>query len=546
MVRTGKGRIIVPSAHTNGPINTEYNQQHIFCTYTDDDGVTWKRSNTLSLTGEPLMEPGIAECADGSLYMTIRTRLGTLYEARSSDDGATWGDLKSSGLPAPAAPSTVVRDPNSTDLWMFWCPSAKADWKGRTPQVFARSKDKGHSWSNPRAIEDDPRHSYGYISFTVVQRQALLTYYDWADTGQAAFQGTSLRQRMIPLEWFGEKPTPPVFAKPEAPVLRSVQPDEGMVLSVNSGVLVEKDRWRMWYTAGALGPKGERSKVCVAESTDAGRTWVKTNSNAGFPVSADDASCYHASIHRAGEQIIAYVWRRGPSGSGLQRYVSDDDGRTFHASPPTPLFEHPGGKSTNHVVDPDHFSNDAFDVLHNPDGTFEYFAAVLEKATDPRTIIKHDNAAGQLRNIGRSTSRDGINFSPIEMIIRPDFELGDPYDTQFYGMQVFRYRRFYLGLLFTYHVNAQTIQPEWAWSHNGLNWARTRTPCISLGDEGSFDSRMILFGSVIPMKDEFVWIYSGYDWRHNAFRNGEVASAIGRATLSRDSLDRWLDTLPQP
>jgi hypothetical protein len=546
VIRTSKGRIIIPSAHTNGPIDKQFDQQHVFCTCSDDDGKSWTRSNVLALGGKPLMEPGVAECADGSLYMTIRMKLGTLYQARSTDSGATWGDLKSSGLPAPAAPSTLVRDPDSSALWMFWCPNAKGDWKGRTPQVCAVSLDNGQTWSAPRPIENDPKHSYGYISVTVVQKHALLTYYDWADDGQPAFKMTNLRQRLIPLAWFASKPVPPVFEKRAEAVLKSDRPDEGQVISLNSGVLVDQDRWRMWYTSGALGPKGEQSKVCYAESNDAGLTWTKPEKNLVFPASDDPANYYHTSVHRVGEKIVAYVWRReGPKG-GLLRYVSQDDGKNFRADPITHLFGHAASKAENRVVDPGHFSNDAFDILHNDNGTFEYFAAVLEKAIDPRTSVRYDNAPGSLRYIGRSTSRDGVDFSPIEMIIRPDFDLGDPYDTQFYGMQVFRYRRFYLGLLFTYHVKAQTIQPEWAWSHNGQNWSRTRTPCISLGDEGSFDSRMILFGSVIPMKDEFVWVYSGYNWRHNAFKKGEVASAIGRATLPRAALDTWLDSLPQP
>jgi hypothetical protein len=36
------------------------------------------------------------------------------------------------------------------------------------------------------------------------------------------------------------------------------------------------------------------------------------------------------------------------------------------------------------------------------------------------------------------------------------------------------------------------------------------------------------------------------DWRHNAFKKGQVRSAIGRATLPRKELDDWLVTLPQP
>jgi len=138
------------------------------------------------------------------------------------------------------------------------------------------------------------------------------------------------------------------------------------------------------------------------------------------------------------------------------------------------------------------------------------------------------------------------HLSTFNIVIAPAYDEGDAFDTQFYGMQVFRHRRFHLGLLYVFHVQSQTIQPEWAWSHNGDNWTRTRTPCIALGDEGSFDSRMILFGDVVVTDDELIWLYSGYDWRHNAFMKGRVSSSIGRAMLPLRELDGWLDSLPQP
>jgi hypothetical protein len=192
-------------------------------------------------------------------------------------------------------------------------------------------------------------------------------------------------------------------------------------------------------------------------------------------------------------------------------------------------------------------SNDAFDVVRNDiDGSYAYFAAFVRKTTDPRQVIKHDNAAGWVRLIGHAGSPDGVKWTPTEIVIEPHHDQGDPWDEQFYGMQVFRYRGFWLGLLFTFHVESQIIQPEWAWSHNGVNWARTRTPCAPLGDEGRFDSRMMLFGSFVVTAEEIVWMYSGYDWRHNAFKKGEVGAAIGRAVLPRTELDAWVQTLPAP
>jgi hypothetical protein len=544
VIRTSKGRMFVPAAYVER-IDKDYEGQSILVLYSDDDGATWAESNVISFD-KALMEPGVAECADGSIYMTIRTAQGLLYEARSRDGGAKWADFGPTKLPAPAAPSTVVRAPGSDDLWMFWCNNARAKWKDRSPQVFALSRDHGRTWSEPRVIEHDPKHSYGYISFTPVKNQALLTYYDWPDNGQVGFHMTSLRQRTIPLAWLRGEVAPPVFRKQREPVLKQDQDWEGKTISMNSGLLAEKDHWRLWYTTGQLGPTGESLKVCYAESRDAGLTWTKRGV---VPLAAATAaSPYHASAHRDRNSIVLYAWLRdGDRANGLYRFVSNDDGRSFAEDPAQPLIvSHNASADQKAQAGPGRISNDAFDVVRNPHGSYEYFAACVTKATDLRAVIEHDNARGLVRQIGRATSRDGVAWSPLDIVISPAYDEGDAFDMQFYGMQLVRHRRFYLGLLFVFHVQSQSIQPEWAWSHNGDNWTRTHTPCVALGDEGSFDSRMILFGDVVATEDELIWLYSGYDWRHNAFKQGEVNSCIGRASLPLSELDAWLDSLPQP
>jgi sucrose-6-phosphate hydrolase SacC (GH32 family) len=549
VLRTAKGRLIVSAAWVPEDIGKMYQQQRIFCYLSDDDGVTWRESGEVVLEGKALMEPGVAECADGSIYMTIRTGLGHLYEARSRDGGETWGDFRATVLAAPAAPSTVVREPGGDGLWMFWCDNAKGGWKGRNRIMFAASGDHGRTWGASRFVEEDPRGSFGYTSVTFVKGHALLTYYDWRDHGQPGFAETSLRERLIPLAWFKGEATPPVFRTAPEPVLRADRAGEGKIVSMNSGLLAQEKRWRLWYTNGALGPAGERLRVCYAESKDAGRTWEKAEENVVLPAKGEAVDFYHASVHRESDKrIVMFVWRNGGGGdSGMWRYVSNDDGHTFAASPERAVMAAWFAKdAVKAAAGAGRESNDAFDVVRNEDGTYAYFAACVVKAADPRQVIKHDNAAGWVRVIGHASSADGVTWTPTEIVIEPDHQRGDPWDEQFYGMQVFHYRGFWLGLLFTFRAQSQVIQPEWAWSHNGVNWTRTRTPCAPLGDEGRFDSRMMLFGSVVVMDDEVVWLYSGYDWRHNAFKKGEVGSAIGRAVLPRGELDEWLASLPTP
>jgi hypothetical protein len=294
-------------------------------------------------------------------------------------------------LTAPVAPSTVVRDPTSHDLWLFWLNRAggnKVTWKQRTPLVLAVSHDNGATWSDPRTIESDPTHGYGYFSVDVVNEQVLLTYYDWADEGQKNFQNTNLRQRTIPLAWFHGQATPPVFVAQREPI-------------------------------------------------------------EGDPP--------------AGEESVA--------------------------------------------------------IVQNDRGTVERF----------------ETSAGGL---SRSASADGRTFGEGELVLQPDERDGDLPGARFVSIRVFRHRGFYLGSLGVAHPGSNAVQPEWIWSHDGQAWARTRTACISLGDEGRFDSRTIAGGEILLKDDVLTWTYVGSRATGNR--------SVGRATLSRRELDVWLDSLPQP
>ncbi len=208
VIRTTNGRIIAPLAYTPGPIYDHYDRQLIYCLYSDDDGMNWAASDDLKLSDAALMEPGIAECADGSLYMTIRTKLGYLYQARSYEEGASWVELGQSTIPSAEAPATVVRDPQSSDLWIFWCNTPYTGrWFERHDIAFAASSDNGATWSPPVTLEHDRTRSYGYVSWNVTGENVLLTYYDWKlsagePLADGSFHMTHLRQRLIPLAWF--------------------------------------------------------------------------------------------------------------------------------------------------------------------------------------------------------------------------------------------------------------------------------------------------------------------------------------------------------
>ena len=115
--------------------------------------------------------------------------------------------------------------------------------------------------------------------------------------------------------------------------------------------------------------------------------------------------------------------------------------------------------------------NDATNVYLLPDGSFELYTAVIFPVPedDPRYIV-HDNAAGWVRVIERRTSQDGITWSRGTTILEPDAD--DPDDLQFYYLAANNTTEGRVGILGRYLVKAQTMDIEWCFSENGVNWSR--------------------------------------------------------------------------
>lgn len=160
MIRLSTGRLILPMGETliwGGP---EDNQK-TSCLISDDEGTTWRRSSALlRLPLRGAMEGNIAETADGTLVMAMRTQLGSPFIARSFDRGETWTKPQTSGLKSPESMPRLVRIPASGDLLLIWNDSEydpAFDHRGRrSPLACAISRDRGETWERRGNLEDDP------------------------------------------------------------------------------------------------------------------------------------------------------------------------------------------------------------------------------------------------------------------------------------------------------------------------------------------------------------------------------------------------------
>lgn len=158
LVRLDSGRLVLPIQSCD-EVWVAGENQSIGTYLSDDGGHAWRASrNRIGLPMRGAMEPSIAQRADGSLLMSIRTQLGAVFLAESSDGGETWSRAHTSGLRSPESCTCLRRLPGSDALVLFWNDSEYVydhhHLGIRSPMSAAISSDGGTSWTKLGDIDD--------------------------------------------------------------------------------------------------------------------------------------------------------------------------------------------------------------------------------------------------------------------------------------------------------------------------------------------------------------------------------------------------------
>ena len=195
VIRLASGRILVPLALHHSTLSQDgakgYYEMRAsnICLYSDDDGFTWNESPdlvfpTFTNTTTGLQEPGIVEKKNGAIWAYARTDKMCQYEYFSVDGGLNWTLPQPSRFTSPTSPMLIKRDPYSGDLVAVWNPipnyngkyTSRAGW-GRTPIVYAVSKDDGLTWGEQVIIEGKDENGYCYPAIFFTEDRCMLVSY---------------------------------------------------------------------------------------------------------------------------------------------------------------------------------------------------------------------------------------------------------------------------------------------------------------------------------------------------------------------------------
>ena len=190
--RLRNGRLVMPLAYHRCGVDKKVfvdGRSSVCFLLSDDDGITWHESADMifpTFTGSEsgLQEPGVIQKKNGVLWAYSRTDKMYQYESFSMDNGEHWTVPQPSRFTAPCSPMKIDRHPHTGDLYAIWNPIpeyngrqiSRAGW-GRTPLVWAISKDDGMTWSNYTVIEDKEDHGYCYPAVFYTNDGCMLIAY---------------------------------------------------------------------------------------------------------------------------------------------------------------------------------------------------------------------------------------------------------------------------------------------------------------------------------------------------------------------------------
>ncbi len=191
-IRLKNGTILAPAS-------LEGNTWDAFVDISEDDGVTWEKSemvpvrracydihmvdrpyNKYYLYGKGMIQPTLWEDDMGIVHMFVRTTSSRIFRSDSTDGGKTWCLAYDTGLPNNNSGIDVVQMRNK-DLVLVYNPRENLPnyYKGpRTPLVVALSKDNGDSFEE-LAVLEDKNGNYCYPSVICGKDNEILITYTW-------------------------------------------------------------------------------------------------------------------------------------------------------------------------------------------------------------------------------------------------------------------------------------------------------------------------------------------------------------------------------
>jgi len=181
--RLSDGSALMPVTRSEGAWGAREERIYVSVLRSEDDFSSWTRSPEITVPMRGLMEPCIAERADGTLDMVMRTQLGSVFHSESKDGGRTWSKPQTTGLAAPESCPCIVSVPHTNAQLVIWNNSEyDMNWYShygrRSPLTMAITRDGLKTFTDFYDLESDPKRAFTNPAVTVT-RDGLFVLNYW-------------------------------------------------------------------------------------------------------------------------------------------------------------------------------------------------------------------------------------------------------------------------------------------------------------------------------------------------------------------------------
>ena len=189
LIRLASGRVLAGGS-------TEHGIWQAFADISDDDGISWNKSNAVAIAklkynegektaesniavssqsfyGRGVIQPSLWQSADGSVHMLLRSSEGFVHRADSNDEGESW---------STAYPLTLPNNNSGLDLvaladgrLLLVCNPVAANWGMRSPLSLFMSEDDGHTWHKLIDLETE-KGEFSYPAIIAQDHDVYISY----------------------------------------------------------------------------------------------------------------------------------------------------------------------------------------------------------------------------------------------------------------------------------------------------------------------------------------------------------------------------------
>jgi len=131
------------------PSSTEDDGWRVHMEFTSDNGLTWERTSALNNKNKGVIQPTILVYPGGKIQMLCRSTVSEILTSWSEDNGRTWSELTSAGLPNPNSGIDAVTLKDGRHIVVY-----NHLLKGRNMLNVAVSED-GKEWKAAALLEND-------------------------------------------------------------------------------------------------------------------------------------------------------------------------------------------------------------------------------------------------------------------------------------------------------------------------------------------------------------------------------------------------------